>query len=268
MLSLSRRIVADVRFERFIIALIVFNGVLVGLETSASFVARYGAAIELLHHVILAAFVLEVVFKLAAVAPQFGRYFRDSWNLFDFTIVALSLLPFSGELAMVARLVRLLRVMRLVSALPKLRLVVATLVNALPGMGHVLMLVALLFYIYGVAGFHLFHEHDPERWGTLGVALLTLFQIATLEGWAEVMQTAMEALPWAWTYFVSFVVIGTFVMLNMFIAVVINSLEESKATELVIARDPPTGQEILEELRGAREALAKLEARIEAARPQ
>ncbi|MCE2946424.1 MAG: ion transporter [bacterium] len=268
--SFARRIVGDRRFERLIIALIVFNGVLVGLETSATVVARAGTLIEWAHHLILAVFVAEVCLKLAAVSPAWRRYFGDGWNLFDFTVVVLSLLPFSGELAMVARLVRLLRVLRLVSALPRLRMVVATLVHALPGMGHVLMLVALLFYIYAVAGFHLFHTDDPERWGSLGAALLTLFQIATLEGWAEVMRSAMETMPWAWLYFISFVIVGTFVMINLFVAVVINSLDESKAIQA--SRDdaeagPGTDAALLAELRAARETLARVEARLSARTP-
>jgi voltage-gated sodium channel len=264
---LARRIVGDKRFERLIIALIVFNGVLVGLETSSTVVAHAGRAIEWAHHAILAAFVFEVLLKLAAVAPAWRRYFGDGWNVFDFTIVVLSLLPFSGELAMVARMVRLLRVLRLVSAVPKLRLVVSTLVHALPGMGHVLLLVALLFYIYAVAGYHLFHVADPERWGTLGSALLTLFQVATLEGWAEVMYAAMEASSLAWIFFISFVIVGTFVMINLFVAVVINSLEETKATQAADdrRREPADADAaLLDELRVAREALARVEAALAA----
>jgi voltage-gated sodium channel len=264
MQALAQRLVTDSRFDRTIIALIVFNGVLVGLETSYTVVERFGPLIEWLHHLILAAFIAEAALKIAAVAPQWRRYFGDGWNLFDFSIVVLSLLPFSGELAMVARLVRLLRVLRLVSALPKLRLVVSTLVNALPGMGHVLMLVALLFYVYGVAGWHLFHQHDPAHWGSLGLALLTLFQIATLEGWAEVMHTAMVHVPLAWLFFISFVIVGTFVMINMFVAVVINSLEETKATALDIAREPATREDVVDELRALRAAVASLEARLAA----
>lgn len=263
MQSLARRLVADSRFERLIIALIVLNGVLVGLETSHSVVERFGSVILWAHHLILAAFIAEAALKITAVAPQWRRYFGDGWNLFDFTIVVLSLLPFTGELSMVARLVRLLRVLRLVSALPKLRMVVATLVHALPGMGHVVLLVMLLFYVYAVAGWHLFHAHDTERWGTLGDALLTLFQVATLEGWAEVMRDAMQVQPYAWIYFISFVVIGTFVMINLFVAVVINSLEETKASTDAQARAGAADASLAEDLRVAREALARLEARLE-----
>lgn len=260
--SLARRIAEDPRFDRLIISLIVFNGVLVGLETSSAIVDRFGPAIAWLHHLVLAVFVLEVAIKIMAVVPRLGRYFGDGWNLFDFTVVMLSLIPFTGELSMLARLVRLLRVLRLVSALPKLRLVVATLLHALPGMGHVLMLVALLFYVYGIAGWHLFHQHDPDRWGTLGMAMLTLFQIATLESWTSVMRDAMVALPYSWIFFVSFVVFGTFVVINLFVAVVINSLEEVKSTTADGQRPPATQDEILEELRTLRSAMARLEARL------
>ena len=263
MQSLAHRLVADPRFERMIIALIVFNGVLVGLETSYSVVERFGTPIAWAHHLVLAAFIAEAALKITAVAPQWRRYFGDGWNLFDFSIVVLSLMPFSGELSMLARLVRLLRVLRLVSAVPKLRLVVATLVHALPGMGHVVLLVMLLFYVYAVAGWHLFHAYDPERWGTLGDALLTLFQVATLEGWAEVMRDAMQAQPFAWIYFISFVVIGTFVMINLFVAVVINSLEETKASTAAQTCASSPDALLAEDLRVAREALARLETGLE-----
>jgi voltage-gated sodium channel len=205
-----------------------------------------------------------VVLKLAAVAPRFSLYFGNGWNLFDFSIVVLSLIPATGEFALVARLVRVLRVLRLVSAAPQLRLIVATLVRSIPSMGHVIMLMSIIFYIFAVIGFHLFHEHDAEHWGTLGAALLTLFQMVTLEGWVDVMDTAMEAYPWSWVYFVSFILIGTFVMLNLFIAVVINNLQASKTAELEELRDPVTHHEVLRELERTRDALAALQRRLEA----
>jgi voltage-gated sodium channel len=175
----------------------------------------------------------------------------------------LSLVPATKEFALVARLVRVLRVLRLVSAVPQLRLIVATLVRSIPSMGHVIMLMSIIFYIYAVIGFHLFHEHDAEHWGTLGASLLTLFGIVTLEGWVQVMETALELHRWAWVYFVSFVLIGTFVMLNLFIAVVINNLDASKAAEIEELRQPVTHDEVLRELRRTRDALAALEGRLE-----
>jgi len=264
MKAFAKRIVEARWFEPWMIGLILFNGVLIGLETSQEFVATYGGWLHLGNDIILGIFIIEVVLKLAAVAPRFGLYFGNGWNLFDFTVVVLSLIPATGEFALVARLIRVLRVLRLVSAVPQLRLIVATLVRSIPSMGHVILLMSIIFYIYAVTGFHLFREHDAAHWGTLGAALLTLFQMVTLEGWVEVMDTAMEAYRWSWVYFVSFVLIGTFVMLNLFIAVVINNLDASKAAELEELRDPVTHDEVLRELERTRDALAALQRRLEA----
>jgi voltage-gated sodium channel len=253
-------------FEPMMIGLIIFNGLLIGLETSKTFVEQYGDWLHFGNNVILGIFIIEVILKLAAVAPRFSRYFGNGWNLFDFTVVVLSLIPATGEFALVARLVRVLRVLRLVSTVPQLRLIVATLVRSIPSMGHVILLMSIVFYIYAVTGFHLFHEHDAEHWGTLGAALLTLFQMVTLEGWVDIMDTAMEAYPGSWIYFVSFVLIGTFVMLNLFIAVVINNLDASKAAELEELRDPVTHEEVLQELKRTRDALSDLQRRLETLR--
>lgn len=249
-------------FEPFMIGLIVFNGVLIGLETSHTLMERHGELLHWMNHVILALFIGEALAKMGAVAPNLKRYFGDGWNLFDFTIVVLSLIPATGEFALVARLIRILRVLRLLSAVPQLRLIVATLVRSIPSMGHVIALLGIIFYVYAVAGFHLFHNIDPERWGTLGDSLLTLFRIVTLEGWTEVMYKALETLPYAWIYFVSFVLLGTFIAMNLFIAVIINNLEESKAAQLEQHVGPVTHDEILQELKSAREALHRLEAKL------
>lgn len=264
MKDFARRVVEARWFEPWMIGLILFNAVLIGLETSHDFAAQYGTWLHLGNDLILGVFIVEAVLKITAVAPRLALYFGNGWNLFDFSIVVLSLVPATEEFALVARLVRVLRVLRLVSAVPQLRLIVATLVRSIPGMGHVLVLMSIIFYIYAVVGFHLFHEHDAEHWGTLGASLLTLFGIVTLEGWVQVMETALELHPWAWVYFVSFVLIGTFVMLNLFIAVVINNLEASKVTELEQLRQPVTHDEVLRELRRTRDALTALEGRLEA----
>ncbi len=263
MKAFARGIVEARWFEPAMIGLILFNAVLIGLETSSEFVEHYGGWLHVGNDIILAIFIIEVALKLAAVAPRLRLYFGNGWNLFDFTVVVLSLVPATEEYALVARLVRVLRVLRLVSAMPQLRLIVATLVRSIPSMGHVIVLMSIILYIYAVTGYHLFHENDADNWGTLGRALLTLFQIVTLEGWVEVMNTALEAHRWAWIYFVSFVLVGTFVMLNLFIAVVINNLEASKVAELEELRDPVTHEEVLEELRRTRDALADLQRRLE-----
>jgi len=264
MKAFAQRIVEARWFEPWMIGLILFNGVLIGLETSKEFVAQYDGWLQLGNNIILGIFIVEAALKITAVAPRIGRYFGDGWNLFDFTIVVLSLLPATGEFALIARLIRVLRVLRLVSAVPQLRLIVATLVRSIPSMGHVILLMSIIFYIYAVTGFHLFHEYDAKHWGTLGAALLSLFKIVTLEGWIEIMNVVIEAQPWSWIYFVSFILIGTFVMLNLFIAVVINNLEASKTAELEELRDPVTHNEVLRELERTRDALTALQRRLEA----
>ena len=251
-------------FEPFMIGLILFNALLIGLETSHELMASHGDLLHLGNDVILWVFVAEAVLKITAVAPRFRLYFANGWNLFDFTIVVLSFIPSTGEFALVARLVRILRVLRLVSAVPQLRLIVATLVRSIPSMGHVILLMSIIFYIYAVTGFHLFHKDDPEHWGTLGEALLTLFGVVTLEGWVQIMETVMKPHPWAWIYFVSFVLIGTFVMLNLFIAVVINNLDASKAADLESLQQPPDRDEILAELQRTQASLAALQGKLEA----
>lgn len=250
-------------FERFIIGMILVSAVLVGLETSPVLVDRYALWFEWGHDVILVVFIVEALLKMVAEAPRPQRYFRDGWNLFDFAIIVLALVPATGQLALVARLARLLRVLRLVSALPELRLIVSTLVRSLPGMGHVLMLMSLIFYVYAVAGYHLFHRHDPELWGSLGLSLLTLFRVVTLEDWTDVMYTAMDMHPWSWIYFVSFVVMGTFVIINLFIAVVINNLEEAKAERLQTLCQPVSRDELFAELAATQRALSRLHERME-----
>jgi voltage-gated sodium channel len=250
-------------FGHTITAVIVLNAIVIGLDTSAELTERYGSVFHWLNQVFLGIFILEAVIKMLALAPNVLRYFRDGWNVFDFTVIAVSLLPATGELATIARLARLLRVLRLVSALPELRLIVATLIRSIPSMGHVVLLMSILFYVYAVAGFHLFHEVDPTHWRTLGISLLSLFRIVTLEDWTDIMYAAMAHYWWAWMYFVSFVIVGTFVVVNLFIAVVLNNLEEAKLERLNDLTEEPSREEILRELRSTRTALKNLQDTLE-----
>ena len=138
----------------------------------------------------------------------------------------------------------------------------SALVRSIPSVGHVMMLMSIIVYIYAIIGYHLFSEHDPENWRNLGIALLTLFNIITLEGWTEVMFTAMELNPLAWVYFVSFVVMGTFVVINLFIAIIINNLDEAKLERLRELERPVSREELLREIRTTQEALRRLERRM------
>ena len=257
-----QRIVNASLFERSIIGLILLNAFILGLETDVALVESYGQWFELGHHLILMAFIIEALLKISAVAPRFKLYFGDGWNLFDFSVIVLSLLPATGELAMIARLARLLRVLRLISTIPELRLIVNTLMRSIPSMGHVMLLMSIIFYVYAIAGYQLFHQHDPEHWGHLGISMLTLFRVVTLEDWTDVMYTALELNDWAWVYFVSFIFMGTFVIINLFIAVVLNNLEEAKAEQLETLRQPVSHDELLRELANTQQAMLRLQKQI------
>lgn len=250
-------------FDPFIIGCILLNGLVLGLETSETMMAGYGYFLSLVNSLILGVFIIEAALKIIAVVPRLSRYFGDGWNLFDFSVVVFSLIPATGELAMVARLARLLRVLRLISAIPELRLIVNTLVRSIPSMGHVLLLMGIIFYIYGVAGYHLFHEHDPVHWRSLGMSLLTLFRVVTLEDWTDVMYVAMEMNPYSWIYFVSFVVCGTFVIINLFIAVVLNNLEEAKLENLQAMAPSMSKEDVVRELQKTQEMLHRMQVSME-----
>ena len=256
------RVVENQFFDYVIIALILLSGAFLGLQTVPEINDPYGNLLVLGNQIILGIFVLEAILKMLALAPRSQRYFRDGWNVFDFTIIVLSLVPATGAFAMIARLGRLLRVLRLISAIQDLRLIVSALVKSIPNVGHIMMLMSIIVYIYAIIGFQLFHEHDPDRWGNIGLSILTLFEIITLEGWVDINARAMELNSFAWIYFVSFVIVGTFVVVNLFIAVVINNLDRAKEESLKELETPVSRDELLRELRATQDSLRRLEARI------
>ena len=259
----ASRLTNSAWFEYFIIAVIIVNGIILGLETSGTVDRLYGDWLRIGNEVALWVFIVEAALKMLARWPRPWRYFRDGWNIFDFLVIVFALVPATGQFAMIARLARLLRVVRLISAIRDLRLIVAALVRAIPSVGHVIMLMSIVVYIYAIMGYHLFHELDPERWGNLGLSVLTLFNIITLDNWTNVMNTAMRHYPWAWIYFVSFVVVGTFVVINMFIAIIINSLDDAKRERPPEIEGPVSREQLMQEIRAARATLERLERRLE-----
>ena len=262
MTTLARRLAESHAFQNVVLGVILLTAVIIGLETSEALVERYGPLFDLFDVIIQTVFVVEIGIRLLAHWPRIGGFLRDGWNVFDLLIVAASLLPQAGTFAMVARLGRLLRVTRLVSVFPELRLIVSTMLRSIPSMGHILMMLGLLLYVYGVLGFHLFREQDPARWGSLGSALLTLFQMLTLEGWVEVQEAVLGELPLAWIYFASFVFIAVFVVVNLFIAVVLNNLEAAKV-ELQAGEDRQSPQHaLLQAIEETKTRLEDLERRL------
>ena len=263
LVALAQRMVSAGWFRNGVTTVILLNAAVIGLDTSETLTVRYGALLNGANQLFLGIFVVEALIKMAAHHPRIHRYFADGWNVFDFTIIVISLVPSVGALATVGRLARLLRVLRLISALPELRLIVSTLMRSIPSMINVIMLLSIIFYIYAVAGYHLFHDVDPVHWRNLGISLLSLFRVVTLEDWTDIMYAALEVHWWAWAYFVSFVVIGTFVVINLFIAVVLNNLEEAKQERLQSLRTPPTREELMAELNRTQETLQRLKRRLE-----
>ena len=266
MIELARRIANNPRFQHVILGVIVLGAIVIGVETSATLAARYGALIVAVEMLIQAIFVAEIAIRVLAYWPRPAGFFRNGWNVFDFAVVAASLLPQAGAFAMVARLGRLIRVTRLVSAFPELRLIIGTMVRSIPSMGHVIVLLSLLLYVYAVLGFHFFREVDPGHWGSLGAALLTLFQMLTLEGWVEIQAAVLDRYPLAWIYFSSFVFVAVFVVVNLFIAVVINNLESVKHEQQADADRQSADRGLLEAIETVRQRLEELEEQLRSRR--
>lgn len=214
--------------QRFIIGLIVVNAVTLGLETSPTVMAALGPVLVALDRAVLLVFVAEIAIKLFAYG---GRFFRDGWNVFDFAIVAIALLPASGALS-VLRALRILRVLRLLSLVPSMRRVVNALLAALPGMGAIVAVLGLVFYVAAVIATKLYGASFPAFFGSLGASMYTLFQVMTLESWSMgIVRPVMEVYPLAWGFFVPFIVITSFAVLNLFIGIIVNSLQELQAAE-------------------------------------
>ncbi len=268
MTEAARRIVDHPGFQHFILAVIVAGAIVIGVETSATLTARYSAILVAVEMLIQAIFVAEIAIRVLACWPRPAAFFRNGWNVFDFAVVAATLLPQAGAFAMVARLARLMRVTRLVSAFPELRLIIGTMVRSIPSMGHVIGLLTLLLYVYAVLGFHFFGKADPAHWGSLSVALLTLFQMLTLEGWVEIQDAVLGAYPWAWIYFSSFVLVAVFVVVNLFIAVVINNLESVKHEQQLHVDRDSAHHGLLEAIDQVRQRLKALEERLRATAPE
>ncbi|MEQ8291861.1 MAG: ion transporter [Roseovarius sp.] len=214
--------------RNFILGVILFNAAILGLETSDIAMARAGALIVTLDSICLAIFVAEIGLKLFA---RGARFFRDGWNIFDFVIVAISLVPAAQGLS-VLRALRILRLLRVLSVTPSLRRVVEGLMSALPGMASVFLLMGIIFYIGSVMATKLFGENFPEWFGTLGRSAYSLFQIMTLESWSMgIVRPVMEVYPQAWAFFVPFILVTTFAVVNLVVGLIVNSMQDAHSEE-------------------------------------
>jgi len=208
--------------QHFVVGVILFNAAILGLETSGAVMARFGPQLRILDKLCLAVFLVEIGARLLAYRLYF---WRSGWNVFDFAVVGIALLPGAGPWA-VLRSLRVLRVLRLLTVVPSLRKVVAAFLHAIPGLGGVMLLMGIFLYTTAVLGTNLFGKQYPEWFGSLGGSLFSLFQILTLEGWAEMARTIMKTHAWAPFFFIPFIIIATFTVLNLFIGIIVSTMQE------------------------------------------
>lgn len=248
-----RRIVENEKTERFILGLIILNAITLGLETSKEIMATHGALLHRIDQILLGIFTAEL---LARIVVKRGAFFKDPWNVFDAFVVGIALLPDTGSLS-VLRALRVLRVLRLITALPSLKRVVSGLIGAIPGMGSIMLLMALIYYVFAVMGAKLFGADAPEQFGTLGMSAYTLFQVMTFDDWSNgVVKPLMEKHPYAVMYFVIFILLSAFMMLNLFIGVVVTALDDERAeSSKHLLHDSSETAQILAELREIRTRL-------------
>ena len=247
--------------QNCIMILIVINAIVLGLETVPAVMQEYGVILLATDSVILGVFVVEILLRLYAHRLAF---FRDPWSLFDFTVVGIALIPASGPLA-VLRALRILRVLRLLTLVPSMRRVVGALMASIPGLGSIGLVLLLIYYVFAVIATKLFGANFPQWFGTIGESLYSLFQIMTLESWSMgIVRPVMEVHPNAWIFFVIFILIATFTMLNLFIAIIVNAMnsfseEENRGTQAALndARDHIEA-DLHQEMANLRDEIAEL----------
>lgn len=221
-----RPIVVHPMTERIIMLLIIVNALTMGLETSGSFMAEHGSTIHFLDHLILAVFVVEIASRIIVHGRNF---WKDPWSIFDFTVIAVTFMPGANNVS-VLRALRTIRALRLISIVPSMRRVVNSLVIAIPGMTSIVILLLLIFYVFAVMATKMFGAAFPELFGSIGSSAYSLFQVMTLEGWSqEIVRPIMVQFPWAWAFFIPFILITTFTVLNLFIGIIVDAMQQQHA---------------------------------------
>jgi voltage-gated sodium channel len=215
-------------FSGVVIFTIAVNAVVLGLQTYEGVDARWGRELDLLNAACLAVFLVELTIRLASYWPRPWRFFRDGWNVFDFVVIGAAFVPGIRQNATLLRLARLLRVVRIVRVLPDLRVLLLGVWRSIPPLASIGAVTVLILFVYGMVGWILFGDELPEDWGNIGRAMLTLFVMLTLENFPVYMDAAMDVEPWSWVYFVSFVLVAAFIVLNVLIGIVLNSMEEAR----------------------------------------
>jgi voltage-gated sodium channel len=239
------RIVDSTPFAVVVVATIAFNAVILGLQTYEGIDERWGSLLDALNAACVGVFIVELTTRIASYWPRPWEFFRNGWNVFDFVVVGVTFVPGVAENSTLLRLARLLRVVRIVRVLPDLRVLLLGVWRSVPPLASIAAVTAMILFVYGMVGWLLFADELPEQWGNIGRAMLTLFVMLTLEDFPVYMDQAMEVHPLAWIYFVSFILVAAFVVLNVLIGIVLNSMEEARELERRQAiRDRYRGREV------------------------
>lgn len=260
--SLSHRakaLIATDGFNVTIVAVILVNAVFIGLGTFDGFAARHHGMLELINDAVLVIYVVELLIRLTAFQWKPAVFFRDGWNAFDFVVVVASLVPWLRQSVMLLRVVRVLRIARVARFLPDLRVALAAIAKSIPGVASLAAASVLLIYIYGMIGWLAFGQHDPENYGNIGRAMETMFVLLTLENLPDYIASGREVSEWSIVFFVSYAVLASFLIFNLFIGIVLNSMEEARATD---RREHET-DDLLERIRQARTALEDAERELQ-----
>lgn len=254
-----KALVANPAFDLVIVVVILANAVLLGLETFDSIAAGYHGVFDVLYNVILGIYIVEILIRFTATGWNVRAYVADKWNIFDFVVVAAVLIPGLRGAAMVLRLVRLARIVRIVRFLPDLRLIIGAIGRAIPGVASLAAATALLIFIYGMLGWVFFAGADPEHYGNVGQAMLTLFVMLTLENFPDNVYMGQQVSQWAVLFFISYAVIMSFLIFNLFIGLVLSAMEEARSAD----REKHETDDLLERLRAARTALEDAERELQ-----
>ncbi len=225
-----KRVADSGLFQGFILVVIVLNAVTLGIQTY-DLSSNLASALTTLDDIFLGIFVVELIIRIAAFGSRPQDFFQDGWNVFDFIVIGMAFAPGIRENATLLRIVRLLRVVRVVTVLPDLRVLIRALVRSIPPILSLALLTLMLMYVYGMVGWILFHEQDSDNWGDIGQALLSTFTMLTLENWPTLLEAGMAIHPQSWIFFVSYVLLASFLVINILIAIIINSVEQVHQVE-------------------------------------
>jgi len=241
-------------FEGFVVSIILISAISIGFSTfDESIDPEYMNWLNTLDYAVTLFFLIEIIIRIIAEKSIF-KFFKSGWNVFDFFVVTISLLPIDGsETVLIARLIRIFRLLRLISFIPQFRVLIEALIQSIPRVGYVMLFMFVVFYIYGAIGSLLFGDIDPLHWGNIALAMLTLFQTATLEGWPDLMYAAFEVYSWSWLFFVSFIIINSLIFMNMIIGVIIDVIVRSNDKEtpenIILLEDINKKLDLLTELK-------------------